>query len=106
MPTVEPAGPTEPASVPVPASTPPPSAAAAVETPAGNPYQKGDKVTTKCKGADVEAEVTTAFKDEVQVRTTGRRTAVGDGAEGAADNGVTRSNGADGYNQASHAPQK
>ncbi len=34
-----------------------------------NPYQKGDKVTTACKGKEVEAEVTVVFKDEVQVRT-------------------------------------
>ncbi len=34
-----------------------------------NPYQKGDKVKTACKGADVEAEVTAVYKDEVQVRT-------------------------------------
>ena len=34
-----------------------------------NPYQKGDKVKTQCKGAEVEAEVTAVFKDEVQVRT-------------------------------------
>lgn len=34
-----------------------------------NPYHKGDRVTTTCKGAEVEAEVTAVFKDEVQVRT-------------------------------------
>ena len=68
VPAVEPAGPAESAPVPVTASAPPP-AAACVEAPAGNPYLKGDKVTTKCKGADVEAEVTAVFRDEVQVRT-------------------------------------
>ena len=34
-----------------------------------NPYQKGDRVKTACKGVDVETEVTAVFKDEVQVRT-------------------------------------
>ncbi len=34
-----------------------------------NPYQKGDRVKTQCKGNEVEAEVTAVFKDEVQVRT-------------------------------------
>ena len=34
-----------------------------------NPYQKGGKVKTACKGADVEAEVAAVFKDEVQVHT-------------------------------------
>ena len=34
-----------------------------------NPYKKGDKVKTKSKGEDVEAEVTAVFKDEVQVKT-------------------------------------
>ena len=48
----------------------PHSAGAAHPTPAAvNPYRKGDKVATACKGADVEAEVTAVFKDEVQVRT-------------------------------------
>ncbi len=37
--------------------------------PALNLYRKGDKVTTACKGAEVEAEVTAVYKDEVQVRT-------------------------------------
>ena len=51
-----------------PASTPV-AQAPVVAPPPTNPYQKGDKVTTACKGANVEAEVTTVFKDEVQVRT-------------------------------------
>ena len=34
-----------------------------------NSYQKGDKVKTVCKGADVKAEVIAVYKDEVQVRT-------------------------------------
>lgn len=46
------------------------SAPAAHPAPAPvNPYRKGDKVKTACKGAEVEAEVTAVFKDEVQVRT-------------------------------------
>ena len=46
------------------------SAGAAHPAPAAvNPYAKGDKVKTACKGADVEAEVVTVYKDEVQVRT-------------------------------------
>ena len=45
------------------------SAGAAHPAPAAvNPYAKGDKVTTACKGADVEAEVTAVYRDEVQVR--------------------------------------
>ncbi len=67
-PAVEPAGATTPVSTheapasPAPAGTP-------VERPAGNLYHRGDKVTTTCKGIEVEAEVTAVFKDEVQVRT-------------------------------------
>ena len=53
----------DPAPVPV---TAPPVVPA---VPSTNPYQKGDKVTTACKGAEVEAAVTAVFKDEVQVRT-------------------------------------
>ena len=34
-----------------------------------NPYKKGDKVKTICKGVEVEAKVTAVFKDEVQVKT-------------------------------------
>ncbi len=49
---------------PHPAPAHPPAPAAVV-----NPYQKGDKVKTACKGAEVEAEVTAVYKDEVQVRT-------------------------------------
>lgn len=43
--------------------------APAVPVPPTNPYQKGDKVRTACKGVDVEAEVTAVFEDKVQVRT-------------------------------------
>ena len=50
-----------PPASPDPASHPAPAAV--------NPYQQGDKVKTACKGADVEAEVVTVYKDEVQVRT-------------------------------------
>ena len=65
---VKPAG--SPESIPAPAAaTSPTSAAVPGKAPAGNPYQKGDKVTTACKGAEVEAEVTAVYKDEVQVRT-------------------------------------
>ena len=46
------------------------SAPAADPAPgAVNPYQKGDKVKTACKGTEVEAEVVAIYKDEVQVRT-------------------------------------
>ena len=41
----------------------------AVSAPCGTPYQKSDKVTTNCKGAEVEAEVTAVYENEVQVRT-------------------------------------
>jgi integrase len=34
-----------------------------------NPYKKGDKVKTACKGEQVEAEVIAVYKDEVQVKT-------------------------------------
>ena len=56
-----------PAAAPAPVPVVPVTPAA----PAGNPYQKGDKVKTKLggKGEEVEAEVTAVFKDEVQVRT-------------------------------------
>ena len=47
----------------------PPLAPADPASAAVNPYTKGDKVKTACKGADVEAEVTAVYKDEVQVRT-------------------------------------
>ena len=48
----------------------PHSTGAAHPAPAAvNPYQQGNKVKTACKGADVEAEVTAVYKDEVQVRT-------------------------------------
>ena len=58
-------GPKKRDALPVPASDP-----VAPAVPAGvNPYAKGDKVTTACKGAEVEAEVIAVFKDEVQVRT-------------------------------------
>lgn len=56
MDTPEPVDPVEPATAP-PAATP------------KNPYRKGDKVKTKCKGEEVDAEVTVVFEDEVQVRT-------------------------------------
>jgi integrase len=34
-----------------------------------NPYKKGDQVKTVCKGEQVEAEVVSVYRDEVQVRT-------------------------------------
>ena len=64
--------PSSPMKGPTKHDAPPPdhSAPAAHPTPpAMNPYQKGDKVKTMCKGAEVEAEVVAAYKDEVQVKT-------------------------------------
>ena len=68
VPAVEPAAATAPVPVPdAPASLAPVGAVA--EAPTGNPYKKGDRVKTQCKGQAVEAEVTAVFKNEVQVRT-------------------------------------
>lgn len=54
-----------------PAASPASVVPIAPAVPPVNPYRKGDKVRTKLggKGDEVEAEVTAAFKDEVQVRT-------------------------------------
>ena len=64
---------------PAPADPAHPPATAAV-----NPYTKGDKVKTVCKGAEVEAEVITVYKGRSSGAYAGRGTAVQDGQNGAA----------------------